>query len=156
MQGVSISLVKLREIPAVRRQFIDAIHGSFRYISPAYSDKILQHNSLLRLYGSHFRPDRSIAVARNGGRVIGYAIGGITGGLANLFWLYVDPSYRGQQIGLKLLQFFCDECQNKGATKIALSTYDHEEFYKQFGFITLDEQELHGVPMKIMQLELIS
>lgn len=156
MQNIHISLVKLHEIPAVRRQFLDAIHGSFSYIAPSYQRKILQHNSLVRLYGSYFRGDRTIVVARNKDGLVGFAIGGIKNELANLFWLYVSPDQRGARLGESLLQFFCEDCKRKGARKLALSTYDHERFYARHGFQTVDEQKLHGVPMKIMQLELAS
>lgn len=97
-----------------------------------------------------------IAVARNKDGLVGFAISGIKNELANLFWLYVNPSQRGARLGESLLQFVCENCKRKGVRKLALSTHDHEQFYARHGFQTVDEQELHGVPMKIMQLELAS
>ncbi|MBM7702861.1 GNAT family N-acetyltransferase [Metabacillus iocasae] len=47
--------------------------------------------------------------------------------------LYVDPTYRGQQLGAKLLQHALDEARYKGYPQLYLTT-DLENYYEKYGW----------------------
>lgn len=142
--------LKIREIPALHRQFLAAIDGSFGYIDGIYRQKIRQDNSRARLLFACVHPKRVILVGSDGGELTGYAIGAVKGNQASLYWLYVTPQSRGQQLGLALLQAFEDTSKGLGGIKVGLSTYDHQGYYSNLGYETVKEELLHGKPMKIM------
>lgn len=142
--------LKIREIPALHRQFVDAIHGSFAYIEAPYSQKIRQENSPARLLLAYIHPRRVVLVGKSGDELTGYAIGAVKKGRATLYWLYVAPQHRGQQLGLALLQAFEDTSKSLGGISVGLSTYDHQSYYSDLGYKKVKEERLHGKPMKIM------
>lgn len=142
--------LKIREIPALHRQFVDAINGSFSYIEEPYSQKIRQENTPARLLLAWAHPRRVVLVGSNKGELTGYAIGAVNKGRATLYWLYVSPQHRGQQLGLALMQAFEDTSRSLGGTSVGLSTYDHQSYYSDLGYKKVKEERLHGQPMKIM------
>lgn len=63
--------------------------------------------------------------------------------------LYVDPDYRGKEIGSQLLQHAIQETSNKGFEKLYLST-DLEGYYEKYGWMHLGE--VHGVSGSSLKL----
>lgn len=154
MSNIVIQPARLRHLPPLRRQFVDALRKSFTYIDPAEQLKIERDNRLHRLMASWIRPSRILTVAHDGTDIKGFAIGSVSGATAQLYWLYVSPDSRGENLGLKLLTSTLRIAQQKGADHLALSTYDNERYYSRQGFKTIDSQIVHGVEMKIMRLQI--
>ncbi|QGA80393.1 GNAT family N-acetyltransferase [Candidatus Nanohalobium constans] len=94
-------------------------------------------------------------VAQEDQTVIGYAIGvtesaeefRTTDTLAELETMYLQPQYRGQGIGSKLVQEFKDWAREKGADRLRVEASAENEdairFYQENGFedysVTLEE-----------------
>ena len=152
MSKVRIQPVRVKHLPALERQFRRAAHGSFSYLPPNDMRDIIHQNRLSQLTIGKFHPNRIVLTAHRDGDLLGYAIGSVEKGSANLYWLYVEPELRGQNLGLKLLSSLRKEAQRKGAKELVLATYDHQKFYARQGFQLVDERHLHGVDMKIMKL----
>ena len=85
---------------------------------------------------------------------MGYAIGSRTSKEAYLYWLYVAPDIRGQNVGLRLLSQVCREMERRNVDSLTLVTHDHRNYYQRQGFKYQDSRELHGVKMDVMQLSL--
>jgi GNAT superfamily N-acetyltransferase len=152
MSQIKITSVPLRQLNALRQQFITAAHNSFSYLPPDDRDTIMHQNRLSQLVIGKLHPKRIILTATRNNQLLGYAIGSVERTSANLYWLYVRPDTRGQNVGLKLVSALRRCVEAKGATQLVLSTYDHERFYARQGFETTDTRQLHGVKMKIMRL----
>lgn len=146
--------LKVHEVRALRRQFIEALNGSFSYIEPKFQRKIRRDNNTVRLLYACLHPHRVILVATDDERLYGYVIGGITNKQSNLYWLYVEPNSRSRGIGLDLLRAFERHSQVRGLQRIGLSTYEQQGYYEKEGYTTVKEESLHGVPMKIMVKDL--
>ncbi|TAK89728.1 N-acetyltransferase [Patescibacteria group bacterium] len=142
--------LKLNEVPSLHRRFGEAIDTSFAYIKPQYRVKIRRDNNLIRLGYACVHPQRILLAAVDEGDLLGYAIGAVGKTQADLYWLYVSPKSRGQQLGLKLLQTFEQSSRQQGVNRVGLSTYDHHTYYAAIGYNTIKQETLHGVPMKIM------
>lgn len=142
--------LKIHEVAALHRLFLGAIDGSFAYIDTPYRKKILRDNNKLRLAIACLHPQRLVLVTETAGDLTGYAIGAVDDGQANLYWLYVAPAHRGSHIGLELLRRFEANSQKLGARRIGLSTYDHQDYYSNLGYVITAHERLHGKPMKIM------
>lgn len=89
MAGLVIRRAKLYDVPALARIERES------FVSPWSAEEITRD-----VAGN----DRAyVAVAEYGGEVIGYADMWIIAGEAQLFNIVVDPSYRGNEVGLKLM-----------------------------------------------------
>lgn len=70
------------------------------------------------------------------GRVVGGAVANTVASRMNVKWLWVDPSYRGRQIGKKLMEGMEAIALEKGIDRIFVDTmsYQAPEFYAKVGF----------------------
>lgn len=143
----------LREMAALRRLFIEAVGGHFGYYPQEYRELILAQNRMHHLALAHLHPRRPVYVAEQNGRLMGYVIAGRDGEAGHIYWLYVDPTSRGQNLGLKLLTRALRDFERQGLSRVELNTHDHQRYYGRQGFKTTREWELHGVPMTQMALE---
>lgn len=72
-------------------------------------------------------------------------IGGVTGsmawGLLHIRYLAVDPVYRGQGVGAKLLQAIEDQARQQGARISELTTMSWQapHFYIKYGYVIFGE-----------------
>ena len=104
----------------------------------------------------HDRSRGRIFVARVGGKVVGmasllYTISTAEGGKAALFEDFiVQPEYRGQGIGTRLLEYVIQQARAEGVLRITLLTDMQNEraqaMYRRGGFV--------GSPMKPMRLKI--
>jgi ribosomal protein S18 acetylase RimI-like enzyme len=151
---IAIRPVRLTEIAALKRRFKVATHQSFAYINEGQRHAIIQQNNLPRLAAACLRSDRILIGAYSGKQLVGYAIGSAEGATAELYWLYVDPNFRGGNVGLKLLSAALRMAEARQVQQMVLATHSHARYYQRQGFELVEERELHGVPMSIMRIKL--
>lgn len=136
---VKIMPMSLRDIVETRRVFVDAVENHFEYLDPQYRKEVLRSNSLLHLALSAVRPRRYVLVSKHRGRIVGYVIGSAPrDGRAQIYWLFVDPSLRGSNIGLKLLSRILKLIEQSGATEAVLITHSYAKYYMRQGFKLVD------------------
>lgn len=149
------SPVKLHEAPQLRKVFKHAVATNFNYFPKTYQQQVLKDNSLLRLGMGAVRPSRVLIVARDGSKIIGYIIAAATpNGSGQIYWLYVDPNYRGENLGLGLLSKALRQLEQLGSDKVYLATHDHRPYYARQGFKHLRTDDTFGVKMDIMSYPL--
>ncbi|MBB4917991.1 GNAT family N-acetyltransferase [Streptosporangium saharense] len=92
-------------------------------------------------------PARLVMVADDGGRIVGHMTGSISGPtsmrpvpVATLGSIYVQPAYRGQKIGSRLVAEFRTWAGGGGAQYAGVTAYAGNEaairFYQRNGFAT--------------------
>ena len=136
-ENTTITIQPLRLIEARRAHalFVDALTHHFGYFNTAYRQQVLAENTWWSMVKGVIHPRRLLLVAKDGSRVIGYVIGSIPPDQhAQIYWLFVDPDYRGQNIGLALLSRMLKVMRAKGAAKASLLTHDHAKYYARQGF----------------------
>lgn len=144
---------RITEMLALRRLFIQAVGGHFGYYPVSYRQQILEQNRVHHLTQAHLHPRRPVYVAVQNGKLMGYVIGGRDGQAGHIYWLYVDPSSRGQNLGLKLLTRALRDFERQGLATVELNTHDHQQYYGRQGFKSIKDWELEGVPMTLMSLD---
>ena len=100
----------------------------------------------------HDRSRGRIFVAREGGKVVGmasllYTISTAEGGKAALFEDFiVQPEYRGQGIGTRLLEYVIQQARAEGVLRITLLTDlkndNAQELYRKLGFVNSSMQAM--------------
>ncbi len=86
---------------------------------------------------------KMFVVARDGSKVIGcggsepYQFAAIIRSIA------VDPSYRKQGIGRRIVRQLIDRLASRGLREFYLLTVDGEEYFRKRGFKTIDRDEVH-------------
>ena len=151
---VQIRRPKKRELPALEKMFVQAVRHHFAYFPEHYQREIIRQNNLSRLALATLNPRRPIFVAAEYRRLLGYVIAGQSGGEGHIFWLFVLPDSRGQNLGLKLLSRALRQLELQGAKAVVLNTHDHEDYYRRQGFKTGERWILHEVPVTMMSLNL--
>lgn len=150
-KSISISRTKPYEAHKLRRVFKHAVASHFNYFPSSYQRQVLKENSFLRLLAGTLRPSRVLIVARYNKNIIGYVIGsGKAGGPGEIYWLYVMPEYRGQNLGLQLLSDSMQELEALKVSAVYLATYEHQAYYARQGFRLQRSDNSYGVPMDIM------
>jgi N-acetylglutamate synthase-like GNAT family acetyltransferase len=100
----------------------------------------LAENNLWSMVKGVVHPRRILLVAKDRGRIIGYVIGSVpAGGHGQIYWLFVGPDYRGQNVGLALLSRILKVMQAKGAKRATLITHDHAPYYARQGFKLIEK-----------------
>jgi ribosomal protein S18 acetylase RimI-like enzyme len=132
---VVIRPLRLSEARRAHGLFVDALTNHFDYFDEAYRRRVLGENTWGSMLRAVLHPRRVILVAKDGRRVIGYVIGSVPSDQhAQVYWLFVSPDYRGQNIGLALLSRILKVMRAQGATKASLLTHDHAKYYLRQGF----------------------
>jgi ribosomal protein S18 acetylase RimI-like enzyme len=135
--------------------FSQAVCKHFSYFPPEVQKSVIKDHSVLKLMLATIDQHRVILVARQRGRIIGYAIGAAPStGPAQLFWLYVDPDFRGANTGLSLLSRMLRHLQAKGARVVSIATHDHRSYYERQGFKYVKKTIVNGVKMDILNFRL--
>ena len=86
---------------------------------------------------------KMFVVARDGTKVVGcggsepYQFAAIIRSIA------VDPTYRKQGIGRRLVRQLIDRLASRGLREFYLLTTDGEEYFRKRGFKTIDRDEVH-------------
>lgn len=84
--------------------------------------------------------------------------GGIKGfvGCQNekIIWLYVDPAYQGQKIGIKLIEFVMKRLNNIASIIVVKSNLPALNLYQQLGFEVVGEFtfDYQNLPVKALNL----
>jgi ribosomal protein S18 acetylase RimI-like enzyme len=148
---IVITAAPATSLAALRRLFADAVVAHFSYFPAPVQRRVIRDHSLLQLVRAKIDPKRVILVAKSGRQIVGYAIGAAPAtGPAQLFWLYVDPNYRGANTGLTLLSRMLRVLASKGASEVSIATHDHRSYYERQGFKYVESKEIDGVNMDIL------
>lgn len=103
-----------------------------------------------RSYAEHLaNPDMVVLVAEHGGGVVGHLLGAYYGpsdmwldARAYLISMYVQPPWRGQRVGSRLVAEFAAWADARGASQLRVTAYAGNEdairFYAQHGFVPLE------------------
>ena len=151
MGRLTITQASVFDLPALHSIFVRAVEGHFSYFPPAVRSKVAKDHSLLNLLRAHIDRRRVLLLAKQDGRLVGYAIGAAPqSGPAQLFWLYVEPDQRGRNTGLKLLSRMVKILGQRGASVVSLATHDHRRYYERQGFKFHHHTIQDGVPMDIL------
>lgn len=155
MTQTVIQEAAIADLRSLNRLFVQAVRSHFAYFPDDVQDQVIRDHRLLQLAKAILHPQRLVLVARQNGKLVGYAIGSAPkGGSGQLYWLYVDPSCRGQNIGLSLLSRALKQLAQQGANEVVLATHDHRRYYERQGFGFVERRTIDGVPMDIMLFRL--
>ncbi len=134
---------------------MSAVRTHFTYFPVVEQNQVIRNHSRLKLLLAAIHPRRIILTAYHGGELVGYAIGSVPKNRkGQLFWLYVDPSRRGNNTGLTLLSRMLRIQRELGASEVTLATHDHRRYYERQGFVWRDAYPVDGVQMDIMTFKL--
>ncbi|GAC1372043.1 MAG: hypothetical protein NVSMB39_6270 [Candidatus Saccharimonadales bacterium] len=155
MTKVTISEASPRSLGALNKLLTEAVTGHFDYFSEDVQHRVVRDHSIPKLFLAMVDPQRVVLTAKHEGRLIGYAIGSAPAvGPAQLFWLYVNPQYRGANTGLSLLSRMLKMLSAKGAKQVSIATHDHRKYYERQGFKFVEHRQVHGVGMDILLFKL--
>jgi ribosomal protein S18 acetylase RimI-like enzyme len=155
MSRIVIAPASVMSLYALNRLFANAVGTNFAYFPPAIQKSVINDHSVFRLILGTIDRHRVILTARADGKIIGYAIGAAPAiGPAQLFWLYVDPSFRGANTGLSLLSRMLRHLQALGAEIVSIATHDHRAYYERQGFKFIKRTLVNGVKMDILNFRL--
>ncbi len=86
---------------------------------------------------------RSYVLAKDGGRLVGYAALHIhSPRLAEIRSLIVSQTYRGKHIGQKLVEFTLDEARELGVVEEVLVLTYLPRFFEKIGFFEIDKESI--------------
>ena len=96
-------------------------------------------------------PTGALLLAYDGEKAIACAgVRKIDTTIAELKRMFVDPAYRGQQLGQQLLQMALDEARLLGYVSIRLDTVPHMHsairLYQSFGFREIEPYRFNPIP----------
>lgn len=141
-------------IVGMSRMFAGAVTQHFSYFPADYQAELIREHRPLGLAKAALDPRRIILTAHSQHRLVGYAVGAAPpDGRAQIYWLYVDPTFRGGNTGLKLLSRLIKIAEKKGAHEIDLVTRDYGDYYRRQGFVKVGRQLVDGVEMDVMKFQ---
>ena len=159
MQSVSsqpiVQALHLVDATQLRRIFKRAVATDFNYFPQHYQRQVLDQHKLVRLASAVLRPDRLVLGAKRGKELVGFMIGSRPRrGAAQVYWLYVDPAWRGSGLGGRLLGETLQRLKAAGSHQVALATHKHKDYYAKKGFKQRERQEqFPGIDMYIMSYD---
>ena len=137
---VTVKPMRFREAREVHRVFVKALLQHFEHFDDSYKQAVLAQNTLASLARAALTPSRVILVAKDQTAIIGYMIASVPRDKnGQLYWLFVDSAYRGQNIGLMLLSRGLKVMKTKGAHTATLVTHDHAKYYARQGFKLIEK-----------------
>lgn len=127
--------MRLRDAAETHRVFVDAVQHHFDYFDESYRTEILRKNSLVRLALAGIRSRRIVLIAKHRQKIVGYVIASAPkDGNAQIYWLFVNPTLRGSNIGLRLLSRALKLIELAGAKEAVLITHNYASYYARQGF----------------------
>jgi N-acetylglutamate synthase-like GNAT family acetyltransferase len=148
--------LRLDMIPRFHRLFHEAVELHFSYFPEAERRRVLKNHSRYKILLAIISPKRIILTAHTNGKLTGYAVGNVPdSGSGQLYWLYVDPDQRGNNVGLALLSRMIRMQADKGAHDIYLVTHDHRKYYQRQGFKFVKNVEEAGVKLALMRFKVL-
>jgi ribosomal protein S18 acetylase RimI-like enzyme len=149
-----IDTITAPKAPQLRRLFHRAVIEDFSYFPRQYQMQVLRENSLPRLMVATLRPARIMLGAWQDSRMLGYILGTTNGNASGkIYWLYVSPESRGQQLGQRLLDRLIEVMQQRQMERVKLVTHDYDGYYSKYGFQTERVDNVYGVDVKVMSYE---
>jgi ribosomal protein S18 acetylase RimI-like enzyme len=151
MNHTVIREATVRSLPALNRLFTAAVHEHFGYFPESVRKRVIREHSVTKLLKATLDPRRVVIAAYSGGKVVGYCLGAAPHeGPAQIYWLFVDPKYRGANVGLNMLSRTMKLLAGKGATSISIATHDHRTYYERQGFKFLKNTVVDNVELDIL------
>jgi ribosomal protein S18 acetylase RimI-like enzyme len=151
---IKVQNIKLTKALDLRRLFKRAVEEDFSYFPDEYQQQVLRENNLPRLAFAAVRPARLMLGACRQNRLIGYIIAGVNGNqTGKIYWLYVSPEGRGQQLGRQLLEKMLELLRRRGMMRVSLVTHNYDQYYAKLGFQRDRVDFLYGVEMKAMSYQ---
>lgn len=151
MAKVIVAEASFIRLPALRRLFREAVWDHFTYFPTDVQRRVISDHSLPKLMLATADPRRIILTAYQGGRLIGYCLGAVPKiGAAQIYWLFVHPDCRGNNVGLTLLSRMLRLLEARGADQVAIATHDHRHYYERQGFKYEASRIINGVNMDIL------
>lgn len=116
--------------------FDRALEQDFAYFSPAYRQNVRYTNSRLKMQIGTIHPKRLFLGLYNNGELNGYSISSVQPGMqAFLYWLYIAPDMRKQQLGNTLLHETEAHLKTRKVDTISLITHNQQRFYERNDYI---------------------
>lgn len=157
MSRLIISQASVASLPSLNRLLVRAVQKYFTYFPESVRNQVIKEHSVKNLLLAALDPRRVVLVARMDGEIVGYSIGAApTTGPAQLFWLYVEPAHRGDNIGLSLLSRTLKLLAKRGADSVSIATHDHRRYYERQGFKFVRKSVVEGVNMDVMEFRMKS
>ena len=154
MNQIIISEAKVVSLPALNRLFTCAVHDHFGYFPSVVRERVIREHSVQKLFLATLDSRRVILTARQGSKIVGYCFGAVPKrGPAQVFWLYMDPDYRGENIGVALLTRMLHLLEDRGAKTISIATHDHRRYYERQGFKFVRNTEVDSVKLDILSFK---
>jgi GNAT superfamily N-acetyltransferase len=124
----------LKDTFALPSLFTRALSADFAFYNDKVKKRIMEKNSLRRLFFARFRKNRILFVAKMDGACVGLIIASHNASIGIVHWLFVLAEYRNQKIGFNLLRAVELELRKLHCHKITLTTEIAPEFYKSLGY----------------------
>jgi predicted N-acetyltransferase YhbS len=157
MNQTQIREASVSSLPALNRLFTSAVEAHFGYFPPSVRRRVIQEHSVPKLLKATLDRRRVVLVAYRDGKIIGYCLGAAPKeGPAQIYWLFVDPGYRGSNVGLNLLSRTLKLLASKGAETISIATHDHRRYYERQGFKFLKNTTIDSVKLDILTFKVNS
>ena len=142
------------ELPALAKLFRQAVAQNFGYFPQDYQSQIIRENNFTRLIRASFDSSRAVYIAAHKNKLVGYIIAGQGNGEGHVYWLFVEPEARGEDLGSRLLERALHQLKQQGTKRVVLNTHDHQNYYLNHGFSAGKTWQFHGVPVTNMSREL--
>lgn len=137
--------------------FKRALQSDFAYFSQEYRGAVAKQHSRLKLTIGSVHPQRLFLGVYHSRELVGYSISSYRGDSSFLYWLFVTPRLRKQQLGRRLLNTTEQHLTRRGVDTIHLVTHNQEPFYQVHGYTTHKKfvDDISGVAMSSMQKALV-
>lgn len=124
---ITLTKATLQDIPAMQKLVADEVASG---VILARSDDELATNI------------RSYVLAKEAGYLVGYtALHVHSPRMAEIRSLIVDPDFRGQSIGQKMVTFMLEEAEALGVEEVLVLTYV-ADFFRKLGFEEIDKESI--------------
>lgn len=153
VDSLRVRTMGLRDTRILHRLFSQSVDDSFTYFPDDYRSKLRRQHNLSRLLKARISPKAHFMLLAHESQDIGYCLLRFQQDRAYIFWMYVDPSFRGIGAGEKLLYSAIEQSRHRNMTALELVTHDKEGFYAKYGFTPLRHVAglVGGVDMVIME-----
>ena len=152
-ESLTVRKMGLRDMVPMHQLIVRSVDDSFTYFSDEYRAKLRRQHNLPRLFKAHISPKAHFLLLGHGMQDIGYCLLRFQQDRAYIFWMYVDPDFRGIGAGERLLRAAIEQSRLRNMVGLELVTYDKEAFYAKYGFASLRHVAglVGGVDMVIME-----
>lgn len=156
-EPLQVRKMGLGDINTLCGLFCQSVNDSFVYFPEAYRAKMCRQHNIARLLKAWMSPRAHFLLLTAGRQDIGYCLLRFQQNRAYIFWMYVDPNFRGIGAGKKLLMSAIEQSRRSNMEALELVTHDKERFYAKHGFTPLRHVAglVGGVDMVIMEYLLI-